>query len=151
MVKCAEMALCAVAPRYTFPRDFVSSELLACWRVNLLEPMPKELLDLMAGKFRLLGDSARLAILRAVEEEERTVGQVVTETGLGQANVSKHLKMLADAGMLSRRKQGVQVFYRLTDPVVLKICRLVCDTILRKLQSQLRDQRRMLERSRRQS
>lgn len=135
-------------PIYTLNR-FAVRELLLDGELALLEPMPKELLDLMAGKFRLLGDSTRLAILRAVEDEEKTVGQVVVETGLGQANVSKHLKMLADAGMLSRRKQGVQVFYRLTDPVVLKICRLVCDTILRKLKSQLREQRRMLDRSRR--
>lgn len=117
----------------------------------MLEPLPQELLELMAGKFRLLGDATRLAILRAVEEEEKTVGQVVSETSLGQANVSKHLKLLADAGMLSRRKQGVQVFYRLTDPVVLKICRLVCDTILRKFQIQWQEQRRVLQRSRRKS
>src|SRR5262245_65047577 len=111
--------------------------------------MSPELLELMAGKFRLLGDATRLAILRTVEDEEKTVGQIVAETRLGQANVSKHLKMLADAGMLSRRKQGVQVFYQLVDPVVLKICRLVCDTILRNVQSQLQEHRRMLHRSRR--
>jgi DNA-binding transcriptional ArsR family regulator len=54
---------------------------------------------------------------------------VVEETGRGQANVSKHLKLLADAGLVARRKEGLQVFYRVHDPLVEKLCRLVCDTL----------------------
>jgi ArsR family transcriptional regulator len=91
--------------------------------------IPDEFLDEMAEKFRLLGDTTRLAILRALMEGEKSVGQVVEETSRGQANVSKHLKLLADAGLVARRKEGLQVFYRVHDPVVDKLCKLVCDTI----------------------
>jgi ArsR family transcriptional regulator len=92
--------------------------------------IPDSFLDLIAEKFRLLADSSRLAILRTLMSGEKTVGQVVDATGRNQANVSKHLKMLADAGMLSRRKEGLQVFYRLEDPLVEQLCKLVCSTIV---------------------
>jgi DNA-binding transcriptional ArsR family regulator len=91
--------------------------------------IPEEFLDAIAGKFRLLGDATRLAILRALMEGEKSVGRVVEETGRGQANVSKHLKLLADGGLVARRKEGLQVFYRVSDPVVDQLCRLVCDTM----------------------
>ena len=58
------------------------------------------------------------------------MGQVVDETGRGQANVSKHLKLLADAGLVARRKEGLQVFYQVDDPVVERLCKFVCDTIV---------------------
>ena len=80
--------------------------------------IPDEFLDLMAGKFRMLADPSRLAILRALMAGEKNVGQVVEESGRGQANVSKHLKLLAEAGLVDRRRDGMQVFYRITDPLV---------------------------------
>ena len=73
-------------------------------------PIPDEFLDLISEKFRMLSDSTRLAILRTLMQGERNVTQVVEETGRTQANVSKHLKMLAGAGLVSRRKDGLQVF-----------------------------------------
>lgn len=106
--------------------------------------LPDELLDLMAEKFRMLGDSTRLAILRALMAGERNVGQVVEGTGRGQANVSKHLKMLADAGLVARRKEGLQVFYRLDDPLVETLCKLVCETIVQDVEEQLRSHRDLL-------
>jgi DNA-binding transcriptional ArsR family regulator len=78
--------------------------------------IPDDLLELMAAKFQMLADATRLAILRTLMEGEKSVGQVVTETGRGQANVSKHLKLLADTGLVRRRKEGLQVYYRLDDP-----------------------------------
>jgi ArsR family transcriptional regulator len=95
------------------------------------DPVPDELLERMAEKFRLLADATRLAILRTLMQRgEQNVGQVVRATGRSQANVSKHLKQLTEAGMLARRKVGLQVFYRLIDPVVDKLCHLVCDAVL---------------------
>ena len=91
--------------------------------------LPDDLLELMAVKFQMLADPTRLAILRALMEAEKSVGQVVTETGRGQANVSKHLKLLADSGLVRRRKEGLQVYYRLDDPLVEQLCTLVCSTI----------------------
>lgn len=63
-----------------------------------------------------------MAILRALMEGEKSVGLVVEETR-GQANVLKHLKLLFEAGLVARRKEGLQVFYRVGDPVVEKLCR----------------------------
>jgi DNA-binding transcriptional ArsR family regulator len=108
--------------------------------------IPDELLDLMAEKFRMLADSTRLAILRALMAGEKSVTQVVEETGRGQANISKHLKMLAEAGLVARRKEGLQVFYRLDDPLVEQLCRLVCETILQDVQDDLEQKGRLLDR-----
>jgi DNA-binding transcriptional ArsR family regulator len=107
-------------------------------------PIPDELLDLMSEKFRMLSDSTRLAILRVLMAGEKNVTQVVEETGRGQANVSKHLKMLAEAGLVARRKEGLQVFYRLDDPLVERLCRLVCETIVQDVGEQVRQHRKLL-------
>jgi DNA-binding transcriptional ArsR family regulator len=109
------------------------------------DAIPDEVLSLMAAKFRLLGDPTRLAVLRSVMMGgEMNVGQIVEQTGRGLANVSKHLKQLAEAGLLARRKEGPQVFYRLDDPVVEKICHLVCDSILTDMREQLERHRKVL-------
>ncbi|MCI0718035.1 MAG: metalloregulator ArsR/SmtB family transcription factor [Acidobacteria bacterium] len=109
--------------------------------------IPDEVLLFMAGKFRMLSDPTRLAILRTLMVKgERNVGQVVEETGGSQANVSKHLKQLAGAGLVARRKEGLKVLYRLDDPVVEKICHLVCETIFEELESQAKLNRKLLKR-----
>jgi ArsR family transcriptional regulator len=107
--------------------------------------IPDEFLDLMAEKFRMLSDATRLAILRALMQGERNVTQVVEETGRNQANVSKHLKMLADAGLVARRKDGLQVFYRLDDPLVERLCKLVCETIVQEAREEVEKQKKLLD------
>lgn len=117
--------------------------------VKTMKPrIPDEMLESMAEKFRLLGDATRLAILRALMAGERSVGQVVAETGRGQANVSKHLKLLSKAGLVARRKQGLQVYYHVADPVVAKLCDLVCDTILNEARADLERRRKLLRTAR---
>jgi len=108
--------------------------------------IPDEILETMAAKFRLLGDASRLAILRALMDGEKSVGRVVEETGRGQANVSKHLKLLFEAGLVARRKEGLQVFYRVDDPVVEQLCRLVCETILDDVREEVQRKRKLLGR-----
>jgi DNA-binding transcriptional ArsR family regulator len=107
-------------------------------------PIPDAFLDLMAVKFRMLADPTRLAILRALMQGERSVSEVVEETGRNQANVSKHLKLLAEGGLVARRKQGLQVFYRLDDPLVERLCALVCETIVEEAREELDRQSRLL-------
>jgi len=107
--------------------------------------IPDAFLDLMAEKFRMLADPTRLAILRTLMQGERNVTQVVEETGRNQANVSKHLKMLADAGLVARRKEGLQVFYRVEDPLVERLCKLVCETIVQEAQEEVERQRKLLD------
>lgn len=106
--------------------------------------IPDAFLDLMAEKFRMLSDATRLAILRALMQGERNVSQVVDETGRGQANVSKHLKLLLEGGLVARRKQGLQVFYRIDDPIVERLCSLVCETIAREARDEVDRQKKLL-------
>ena len=108
-------------------------------------PIPDEFLDLMAEKFRMLADPTRLAILRALMGGERNVSQLIDETGRNQANVSKHLKMLAEAGLVARRKEGLQVFYKLDDPLVERLCKLVCETIVEEAREEVSRQRKLLD------
>ncbi len=111
----------------------------------MVTTIPDEFLDLIAEKFRMLADSTRLAILRTLMAGERNVTQVVEETGRNQANVSKHLKMLAEAGLVARRKEGLQVFYKLDDPLVGRLCKLVCETIIAETHEEMERQRKLLD------
>ena len=105
----------------------------------------EEMLALIAEKFRLLGDPSRLAILHCLMEEgELNVSQVVKLSGRSTANVSKHLKMLADASLVARRKEGPFVLYRLDDPVLTRICELACDSLRRELAVELSRNKRLL-------
>jgi DNA-binding transcriptional ArsR family regulator len=96
-----------------------------------------EALAMVARRFRSLGEPTRLKILSKMEDGERTVGQLVEEIGSSQANVSKHLKVLLDAGVLSRRIQRTSVYYAISDPVILKICDVVCDGVADDLKSRI--------------
>ena len=111
----------------------------------MTQSIPDDILELMAEKFQMLADPTRLAILRSLMEGEKSVGQVVTETSRGQANVSKHLKLLADTGLVSRRKEGLQVYYRLDDPLVEQLCNLVCSTIRGEVERKILVQRELLQ------
>jgi ArsR family transcriptional regulator len=114
----------------------------------MVNPMPLTIpdafLDRMAEKFRMLADPTRLAILRVLMDGEKSVGRVVEETGQNQANVSKHLKMLAESGIVSRRKEGLQVFYAVSDPLIEQLCELVCGAILKEAQEQVEQSRKIL-------
>ncbi len=107
--------------------------------------IPDEILERMAAKFRTLGDATRLAILRALLDGEKNVGTVVAETGQNQANVSKHLKLLAESGMVRRRKEGLQVFYAVADPLVEGLCDLVCGSILQEAQADVERGRKIMK------
>ncbi|HUA38910.1 MAG TPA: metalloregulator ArsR/SmtB family transcription factor [Candidatus Sulfopaludibacter sp.] len=82
-------------------------------------------LERIAGQFRALGEPMRLKILQAVCKSPRMVGDIVTATGGMQANVSKHLALLASAGILARKKEGQRVFYGMKGQLAVKLCELV--------------------------
>lgn len=85
-----------------------------------------EKLDLIADRFRALAEPARLHILNALREGEQTVGGLVEATGMGTANVSKHLQHLHGAGFVTRRKDGLHVYYCLAGDDVFQLCDLMC-------------------------
>ena len=82
-------------------------------------------LSQIALHFRLLGEPMRLKILQAICQKPRSVNEIVTAVGATQANVSKHLSLLAMAGILTREKDGQCVYYGMKDPLTLKLCELV--------------------------
>ena len=88
-----------------------------------------ELTELVAERFKALSEPARLQILDRLRHGELTVTQLVDATGLGQANVSKHLSLLLTLGFVSRRKEGVFVYYALADARVFRLCDLMCAQI----------------------
>jgi len=84
-----------------------------------------EELEKVALRFRLLGEPMRLRLLQAVCRQPRTVNEIVNAVGASQANVSKHLALLAEAGILSREKSGQRVYYGMKDQLAIKLCVLV--------------------------
>lgn len=90
------------------------------------EELNDEALLMIAGRFRVLSDPMRLKILHALGERELNVTELVEATGAGQANVSKHLGVMLEAEIVSRRKDGLNSFYRITDETVFELCDAVC-------------------------
>ena len=84
---------------------------------------------LVADRFKALAEPARLSILYALRGGERTVSELVEETGLSQANVSKHLRVLFVHGFLKRRKNSQFVHYSAADRAVFRLCDAMCDHI----------------------
>lgn len=87
--------------------------------------------DRMADVFRVLADASRLAILHCIiKEGEVSVSRIVESTGRSQANVSKHLKVMTDAGVVVRRKEGLVVYYKVFRPQWAELCRIVREQLL---------------------
>ena len=91
--------------------------------------LSREALELVAYRFRALGDPTRLALLQTLFEGERTVQELCGLTGTSQANASKHLALLLERGLVARRREGLFTRYRIADATLEKICRLVCDSL----------------------
>ncbi len=88
--------------------------------------LPAALLDQLADRFKALAEPSRLAILSTLHSGELSVSDLVRHTGLGQANVSKHLDVLRRYGFVTRRKEGLNAFYRIADGEVFRICDIMC-------------------------
>ena len=84
-----------------------------------------ELTELIATRFHVLAEPARLHILDALRGGDHTVGELVSATGRGTANVSKHLQLLHAAGFVTRRKEGQHVRYALSNADVFRLCEIV--------------------------
>ncbi|HEY7568277.1 MAG TPA: metalloregulator ArsR/SmtB family transcription factor [Gemmatimonadaceae bacterium] len=105
--------------------------------------MSPELVELVADRFKALGDPARLRILSALRGGERAVTELVEQTGLTQANVSKHLALLLRLGFVRRRRSGAYTYYALADRGIFRLCDLMCGRIENDVEKQ---QRLMLRR-----
>jgi ArsR family transcriptional regulator len=97
---------------------------------NVQSPVLTEhALELIAARFKLLGEPSRLKLLNALKNGEKNVSELVAATGLSQANASRHLQALADAGILSRRKDGLSVIYKIAEPGIFSLCENVCGSL----------------------
>jgi len=95
--------------------------------------MTEEALAIIAGRFRALAEPMRLKILHSLGAREMNVGELVEATDAGQANISKHLAILLDSHLVTRRKEGLNVFYRVADETVFDLCETVCRSVGEKL------------------
>jgi len=88
--------------------------------------------ELVAARFRILGDPSRLRLLGLLMDGERTVQELVEASGLTQTNVSRHLGLLRRDGVVGRRRDGNRAMYRITDPTIEELCALVCGGLSRR-------------------
>lgn len=88
--------------------------------------MSRPSLEKIAGIFSAFADATRLAILQELRHGRQSVGELVTNLGTSQANISKHLKLLHQAGLLAREREGLQVFYKVTEESVFEMCKFAC-------------------------
>lgn len=108
-------------------------------RVPKKSPLTDEALELVARRFAVLAEPMRLRLIQALFDGEKNVSELVEATGGTQANVSRHLQTLTNAHLLARRKEGLQVFYRISDPTLPKLCELVCGGLEKTLAKQVED------------
>lgn len=91
----------------------------------------KKMVELVARRFQVLGEPCRIRILQALQSGPRTVNEIVRDLEGNQPNISKHLQILFDAGLVDRERSGNSVFYNIADPVVFRLCELVCRSTAR--------------------
>ena len=96
---------------------------------NPLKSLSTESMDAVAARFRALGEVSRLQLVQVLHNGERSVTDLVELTGLSQPNVSRHLAVLVTAGIIGRRKDGLNVLYRIVDESLADICSIVCKIV----------------------
>ena len=96
-------------------------------------PLPAPLAELIAERFRILGEPMRIRLLDALREGEATVQELEEATGASQQNVSKHLGVLLRAGIVARRKEGNFSVYSIADEAIFSLCEEVCGGLQRQL------------------
>ena len=103
--------------------------------MTLSHPLPEPVVDLVVERFRILGEPVRIRLLESMLAGEATVQELVAATGGKQQNVSKHLGVLLQAGIVGRRKQGNFSWYSIADQGVFALCEDVCGSLEAQLDS----------------
>lgn len=101
------------------------------------DKLSKNMLELVSNQFKILAEPMRLAILQEMKHGEQCVKDLTTSLETSQANISKHLALLMNAGMVSRRKVGLKVYYKISSPTILEMCQSVCEKIENDFRSNL--------------
>jgi DNA-binding transcriptional ArsR family regulator len=103
--------------------------------MSLPHPLPEDLAELIARRFRAIGEPMRIRLLDRLRDGEATVGELSDALSASQQNVSKHLAVLADVGIVGRRKEGNRVYYRVVDEGVFALCEDVCGSVQEQLRT----------------
>src|SRR5579884_3741051 len=114
---------------------------------SLPSPLPDPLVDLIAQRFRLLSEPTRIKLLDALRSGPASVTDLQAATGASQQNVSKHLGMLVDSGMVRRVKERTRSYFSIADDSLLELCEQVCGSLRRQvaeLDSLLREEHEAL-------
>jgi DNA-binding transcriptional ArsR family regulator len=98
--------------------------------------LSNEALDLIAHRFKVMSEPIRLQILHKLQEGEKSVGEITEAIQTSQPNISKHLKILQNAGITKRVQKGNTVFYSIADESIFTLCELVCDSLEENLRNQ---------------
>ncbi len=106
--------------------------------MNSDQPVPQEVVQQVAEYFSILSEPMRLRILNLLRDGEKCVQDLVEVTETSQANVSKHLKVMLQAGILSRRSEGTSAYYKVEDRLTFELCNLVCDRLAARIEQQAR-------------
>ena len=99
--------------------------------MSLPHPLPAPVVELVARRFRVIGEPMRIRILDQLRDGEASVAELTQMLATSQQNVSKHLGVLHEAGIVGRRKQGTQTLYAIADSSVLDLCEQVCGGLRR--------------------
>lgn len=103
-----------------------------------MEGLPKQALEQVAAYFQVLSEPTRLSLLNLLRSGERNVGELAQLCGYTSANVSRHLALLTQHGLVERESRGTSVYYRIADESVYALCDLVCGHVARQLDRQMR-------------
>ncbi len=95
----------------------------------MVEESKSYLFKLQADICKTLADPKRLMLLHELREGERSVGQLVSNLGVPQANVSRHLAILREHGLVLTRREGTSIYYRLASPKIAEACNLVREVL----------------------
>lgn len=100
--------------------------------------LSNEALEMIAMRFKVLAEPLRLRVLHALQDGEKSVTELTESVGASQPNVSKHLKILQDAGILSRQPKGNTVYYSIADESIFELCEVVCNSLEERLKNHAR-------------
>lgn len=114
-----------------------------------MEGLPPEALEQVAAYFQTLSEPTRLQILNFLRQGEHNVGELAQLCGYTSANVSRHLAMLTQRGLVARESRGTSVYYRIADESVYALCDLVCGNIVRQLERTARERQVFVQRVKR--
>lgn len=99
-----------------------------------MEGLSDDALVQVAAYFQALAEPTRLQILNFLRQQERNVGELAQLCGYSSANISRHLALLTQHGLVSRQARGNSAYYRIADPAVYELCDLVCGNIARQFE-----------------